>query len=167
MTAVLATFHTTLLVLVVLTLVYFLGDLGDGLDDLNTFVGLGLFAYLWVLVWFATAGALDRLRWPEQASYAATVEAAMYGGGQVGAALVVMTAALAAGAFVVGGVATLDTDLFFAVLFVVPIAAIGGLVAFSVGAIVGIAFGALDSLLVSLSGRVLDSASPPQLNADS
>jgi hypothetical protein len=44
--AALETFHTTLFIVVVLALIYAFGDLGDALDGLNTFAGLGLCSYL-------------------------------------------------------------------------------------------------------------------------
>lgn len=162
----LATFHASTLVLVVLGIVYFFGDLGQTLDDLNTLTGLGAFAYLWVITWVATSGALRRLGWPERASYTETSEAATYWGGVTGATIVLVAVAAAVLVFATFGVVTLDGIALLSVLIVIPFGIIAGAVAFGVGAVIGLMIGVLDYLLLRLSELVLDSVSPSELRAD-
>jgi hypothetical protein len=156
----LATLHTSLLVLVVLTVIYLAGELGSGLDGLNTFAGLGLFAYLLAITWVATAGALRRIGWPDSATYGASIEAAMYWGGGAGAAfLIVGLGALAVG-LVGASVVELDPGILIGVALLIPVGAIGGAVAAAVGGLVGILLGFVDYALRWLSELALDSLSP-------
>jgi hypothetical protein len=57
----LATFHTTVFVLVVVLFAYSGGGLGGALGGLNTFAGLGLFVALWATTYVTTARALRGL----------------------------------------------------------------------------------------------------------
>jgi hypothetical protein len=57
----LATFHTTVFVLVIVLFAYSGGGLGQALSGLNTFVGLGLFVALWATTYVTTSRALDGL----------------------------------------------------------------------------------------------------------
>ena len=57
----LATFHTTVFVLVIVLFAYSGGGLGGALGGLNTFAGLGLFVALWVTTYVTTARALRGL----------------------------------------------------------------------------------------------------------
>ena len=162
----LATFHTTLFVLIVLSLVYAFGDLGDELDDLNTFAGLGLFVYLWVIVWITTAGALRRMGWPETAGFEATTDAAFRWGAVTGAAILLV----AGGALIVGAATysalVLDVDGLLAAMIFIPFVLIGGAFALAFGAVFGGLFGLVDYVLLRLSESVLDSVSPSDVRAD-
>jgi hypothetical protein len=57
----LATFHTTVFVLVIVLFAYSGGGLGGALGGLNTFAGLGLFVALWGTTYVTTARALRGL----------------------------------------------------------------------------------------------------------
>src|SRR5205814_1569323 len=57
----LATFHTTVFVLVIVLFAYSGGGLGGALGGLNTFAGLGLFAALWATTYVTTSRALKGL----------------------------------------------------------------------------------------------------------
>jgi hypothetical protein len=57
----LATFHTTVFVLVIVLFAYAGGGLGGALGGLNTFAGLGLFVALWATTYVTTARALRGL----------------------------------------------------------------------------------------------------------
>jgi hypothetical protein len=57
----LATFHTTVFVLVIVLFAYSGGGLGGALGGLNTFAGLGLFVALWATTYLTTARALRGL----------------------------------------------------------------------------------------------------------
>jgi len=57
----LATFHTTVFVLVIVLFAYSGGGLGGALGGLNTFAGLGLFLALWATTYVTTARALRGL----------------------------------------------------------------------------------------------------------
>ena len=57
----LATFHTTVFVLVIVLFAYSGGGLGGALGGLNTFAGLGLFVALWATTYVTTSRALKGL----------------------------------------------------------------------------------------------------------
>jgi hypothetical protein len=57
----LATFHTTVFVLVIVLFAYSGGGLGGALGGLNTFAGLGLFVVLWATTYVTTSRALRGL----------------------------------------------------------------------------------------------------------
>jgi hypothetical protein len=57
----LATFHSTVFVLVIVLFAYSGGGLGGALGGLNTFAGLGLFVALWATTYVTTARALRGL----------------------------------------------------------------------------------------------------------
>jgi hypothetical protein len=157
----LATLHTTLLVLVVLGLVYAFGDLGGALDGLSTFAGLGLFVYLWAIVWVTTAGALRRLEWPRAAGFEATADAALRWGAVTGAASLLVAASAIVGGATVYGILTLDHIVLLSTAIFVPFAIIGGVFALAFGAFFGAIFGLVDYVLfviadAAVSGRPSD-----------
>ena len=153
--AVLASFHSSMLVLVAIALLYLLGDLGEALADLNSLVGLGLFAYLWTVTWVTSAGALRRLRWPVHPTAGATLAASMLWGGLTGVGVLVAPVLFATAAFVVVGVATLDAGVVAAALLVPVAGVIAALFAFAIGAWIGSIFGLLDYLLLLAARSVI------------
>lgn len=155
-----------MLVLVIVVLIYFFGDLGETLDDLNTLLGLGLFAYLWAIAWVATSGALRRLGWPDAAGLADTTEASVPWGGFAGAAVVIFPSVV--GAFVLAGygVLTLNGEALLRALIIVPFGIVAGAVAFGVGGLIGLTLGVLDYALVRASEAVLDAVSPSEVGRD-
>ena len=74
----LSAFQTAGLVLILVSLFYRFGDLGETLDNLNTAVGLGLYLVLWVTNWWATGKAVDGL---DLANPDRSVRAALLGRG--------------------------------------------------------------------------------------
>jgi hypothetical protein len=157
-TVALASFHTSLLVLVIVLLAYLGGGLGDALADLNTVVGLGLFVYLWVITWVTSAGALRRLGWPRHFGIERVMEAGAIWGGFTGATSVAVPGTIAVVAAFVVGVATLNGNTLFAALLFVPFTVIGSLLAFAVGAVLGLAFGLIDTLLFAASRPAAEAA---------
>ncbi|MDA0353533.1 MAG: hypothetical protein O3A10_15190 [Chloroflexi bacterium] len=156
----LATFHTTLLVLVVLGLVYFGGGLGDALDGLNTVAGLWLFVYLWLITWVTTAEALRRIGWPSLVRRHDILPQSMLWGGVSGVATVAVAAPIGMIAVLVIGVAKQDTDALGLAIFLPIGAAISSPFAFAVGAFVGMFVGLTDSLLVAVSAAIIRVRSP-------
>jgi hypothetical protein len=156
-TVALATFHSSMLVLVlvVLGLVYLFGDLGKELDGLNTFAGLGLFAYLWVITWFTTAEALRRLGWPELVRHYDILPQSMLWGGVTGVATIVVAVPFGMVAAVLYGVTTADSDVAGFVIFLPIIAAIASPFAFAVGAFVGMWIGLVDYVLLVVTNSVI------------
>jgi hypothetical protein len=59
----LAAFHAALLLTAVIALLYSRGGLGSLLGSLNTALGLGLYALLWLTTWWTTRRALAGLPW--------------------------------------------------------------------------------------------------------
>lgn len=154
-TVALATFHTALLVLVVLGLVYFDGGLGDALDDLNTVVGLSLFVYLWLITWMTTAEALRRIGWPSLVRRGDILPQSMLWGGWSGVATVAGTVPIAIILSPIVALATGDADTAAIAVFALPVAAIASPFAFAVGASVGLFIGLIDYLLLSISDATI------------
>ncbi len=152
-----------MLVLVIVVLIYFFGDLGETLDDLNTLLGLGLFAYLWAVIWVTTSGALRRLGWPNAAGLAEAIEAAVPWGGFAGAAIVIVPSFGGALVLAAYGVLTLDGEALLRALIIVPFGIVAGAVAFGVGGLIGLTLGVLDYALVRASEAVLDAVSPSEV----
>jgi hypothetical protein len=157
-TVALASFHTSLLVLVIVLLAYLGGGLGEALADLNTVVGLGLFVYLWAITWVTSAGALRRLGWPRHVGIEGVMEAGAIWGGFTGAAFFAVPGTIVVVVLLVVGVATLDGNTLFAALLFAPFAVIGSLLAFAVGAVLGLAFGLIDTLLFAASRPLAEGA---------
>ena len=159
-TVALATFHSSMLVLVILGLLYLFGNLGKELDGLNTFAGLGLFAYLWVITWFTTAEALRRLGWPELVRRHDIVAQSMLWGGVTGVATIVVAVPFGMVAAVVYSVTTADSDVGGVVIFLPIIAAIASPFAFAVGAFIGLWVGLVDYVLLAVTNSVIRVRSP-------
>jgi hypothetical protein len=133
-----ATFHAAVLVLLAMWFVHLSGGLGDLLGGLNTAVGLGLYALLWAIVWWATGQAFDEAA-PDSSSPRERAWAGFRYGAVTGMGFLLV---ILAGAFVV--VAVTGGGL----LPVVIIGVVGGLVALLVGGLIGAAFAMLDAPLV-------------------
>jgi hypothetical protein len=163
-TVALATFHTSLLVLVVLGLVYFDGGLGDALDDLNTVVGLGLFVDLWLITWMTTAEALRRIGWPSLVRRADLLPQSMVWGGWTGVATVVGAVPIAIIVAPIYALVSGDADTVGVAVIAVPAAAIASPFAFAVGAFIGMLIGVTDYLLLSISDATIR-VRPPKVDA--
>lgn len=139
---VLGTFHTTVFGLALILLLYLRGGFGAALGSLSTLSGLALFVALWATTLFTTRRALEGLNWLEDdsAQMAVFFRRALRWGGVNG---MLFLAALGA-ILLLSALATAPGSITPALIFFVFIAAIGLVVSYVVGAIVGVALGALD-----------------------
>ncbi|WP_224333721.1 hypothetical protein [Haloprofundus halobius] len=141
----LATFHVTVLVVVLVVALHLAGPLGEFLSGLNTAIGLGVFAYLWALTWWTNRRALgDAWRGDGFDPRAAATRATLWGG-VTGVLFLLAPFALFLVLLVAQGAS---------VLAVLAIGLLGALVAALVGAVIGGAFGVVDVVLF----RVVDAA---------
>jgi hypothetical protein len=159
----LATFHTTAFVVVLTTLLHLAGGLSPGLRSLNTLVGLALFGVLWLSTWWTTRKLVRGARWhwssgetPHPSQPASSTDGgSLLGwlglgtlwGGVNGVLFVVVT-------FIVLALAELPAQgpgLLLAVgMVVVPV-----VVAFVVGAAVGLLFATIDLALVEVAAWIV------------
>jgi hypothetical protein len=139
---VLGTFHTSVFGLALLLLLYPRGRFGDTLAGLSTLTGLAIFLALWATTLFTTQRALAGLNWlaDEPAQMAVFFRRAFRWGGVNG---MLFLAALGA-ILLLSALATAPGSITPALIFFVFIGAIGLVVSYVVGAIVGVTFGALD-----------------------
>lgn len=155
----LATFHTSLLVLLGVLLIYLVGDLGEALDGLNTIVGLLLFAYLWAINWITTAGALRSFSSLTKPPWWEVARGGLLWGGATGAAVIVILSTGVGVGSLVYGVVTADLDVVKGAYVYPFLGAAGSGPAFIVGAAIGFAFAAIDYIPLRLA--YLASAPPP------
>lgn len=141
----LATANTALFVLAIFLPAYTSGGLSDVLPTLNTAVGVGVFLYLWTLVYATTRWLFERIDPTANSARRLVVWAAAAG-------------AVDGIAFLVGvvlgfGIPTALTTS-FELLSVALIALVGTPVAAAVGALVGITATVVNLGLFRLAGRV-------------
>jgi hypothetical protein len=141
----LATFHTASFVAAVVIGVHVKGSLGGALGLLNTSVGVAAFLALWAITWCATRKGLygmdPRI---EDASLPTIVASTTVAGGWNGVGIFALILSLSVVSILAGnraGGLALIPALFFVVV-------IGSLLAFTIGAVVGFAYGVLDALLL-------------------
>jgi hypothetical protein len=156
---VLGTFHTAALGIALLLLLYPRGSFGAALAGLSTLSGLAIFLALWATTLFTTRRALAGLKWLEDdsADMAVFFRRALRWGGVNG---VMFLAAL--------GVIVLATALLTAppsitspaLAFITIVAAIGTVVSYVVGALVGVALGAVDIACLRVARRFIRSSPP-------
>lgn len=151
----LASFHTALLVTLLLAGLYATGAVGELLGGLDTVVGLGIYGYLWALTWWTNR------RWLEDVGLAlaelpseprVVVGAALRWGAVAGLLFLVGPLVVLVGLFVVDGG-------FGALPFVVLTGLVGALLAAAVGALVGGVFATLDLALLRVSTALVPAAS--------
>jgi hypothetical protein len=148
----LATFHTVSFMLSLVIGVHLSGSLVPVLKQLDTRTGFGFVLILWAITWFATRAGLRRMRVRVQDASVATVVSSMtIAGGWNGVGIWV---ALIAGYAIVALVSHESPRLPF--LFLASV--LGGLLAFTVGATVGLVYGITDALLVRLSAGLFSIA---------
>jgi hypothetical protein len=156
----LSAFQTAGLVLVLVTLIYVSGDLGETLDGLNTGVGLGLYGVLWATNWWATRRAiegLDLIDPTRPVTGGALIGRGLLWGGVNGVLFLVvllvpllLIVATSEDATVLGMFAILAYLVF-----------IGGIASFIVGSVIGLAFASIEWTLLKIAhalGRVADDA---------
>lgn len=145
----LGTFNSAALALVLLLLLYPRGRFGDTLAGLSTLTGLALYVALWATTVYATHRALhgiDLLGDPRAGD--AFFGRALRWGGFTGVAFLLEAGLIQIVSLALGGEPPLA-----ALLFLIPFGVIGSLVAFVVGALVGVTLGAVDLAGVRLSRR--------------
>lgn len=137
----LATFHTTLFVLVPLILLHWVDVLGDLLEGLSTTVGLVLYTLLWVTTWWTSRRLLVTTPFVRTERWALS-KASVKWGGVTGSCVFLELVVVAVGLVALEGhLGVPDLASVLPILFVL---AFGTLVAFVVGALVGVIQVALD-----------------------
>ena len=141
----LATFHTVSFVAAVVVAEHVSGSLAGALGRLNTALGVAAFLALWAITWFATSKGLYGME-PrvEDASLLTIVESTIVAGGWNGVGIFALILSLSVASILAGngsGGPALIPVLFF-------VAVIGSLLAFTIGAVVGLVYGLIDALLL-------------------
>jgi hypothetical protein len=139
---VLGSFHTSVFGLALLLVLYPRGGFGATLGSLSTLSGLAIFLALWTTTLFTTRRALTGLNWldDDPAQMAVFFRRAFRWGGVNG---MLFLAALGA-ILLLSALVTAPGSIMPALIFFVFIAAVGLVVSYVVGAIVGVTLGALD-----------------------
>lgn len=164
----LATFHTALLVLLGVLLLYRASELREALDGLNTLIGLLLFAYLWSINWITTAGALRSFSSLTAPPWWEVSRAGLIWGGATGVASLAIPVVLFIPATLLWALLTLSTAPLTEIYGVSILGAFGAGPSFIVGAAIGFAFAALDYLLLRLANLASTSPAPaPSTNGTS
>lgn len=150
-----ATFHATAFVLIGFLIAYRGGGLGQTLQGLNTAVGLGLFIALWATTYIATRNALRGIDVSSGTRIDADAligSAARWGGLNGVMFLLVLVLGLFVANLRIQAENVMQTVLFaFAALFPASV------VAFVVGALVGVVFAGVDLILLGVAARILRS----------
>jgi hypothetical protein len=153
-----ATFHAVLFLTVLLLFLYLGGSLGQFLSALNTLVGLGLFAALWLTTWYTTREGWRRLQWDisRTPNYARMLGLGMIWGGVNGTMFLGVLDLLFIGGLVLSALQSQAGrpigealyDLGAGPLFAV---CVGTPVAFVVGAAAGLLLAGIDALMVAIA----------------
>jgi hypothetical protein len=146
----LAAFRTTSFMIGVIMSLHVRGSLAGSLRRLDTTTGFGLFLVVWATTWFATRRGLRELERVDTASSAATVMSTIVAGAWNG--LYVF------GALVLGFLAASIITQGPGAVPVIPVFAIGsvigGTVAFTIGAIVGLFYGMIELFVSRVCSRL-------------
>jgi hypothetical protein len=139
----LATFHTTVFVLVIVLFAYSGGGLGGALGGLNTFAGLGLFVALWATTYVTTARALRGLDLigsaRDRGGYGR--RAFRWGAANGMSFLAILGIVALAAAVANTRPGQVGSGILLPTLFIAPIALV---VSAAVGGVVGVIFGIID-----------------------
>jgi hypothetical protein len=155
----LGTFHTSVFGLALILLLYPRGGFGAVLGSLNTLSGLAIFLALWATTLFTTRRALMGLNWldDDPAQMAVFFRRALRWGAVNGMLfLAALGVILLANALVTSGASVVSPAL----IFFVFIAAVGLVVSYVVGALVGVTLGALDIAALRVARAFLRSVNP-------
>ena len=148
----LGTFNSAALTLALLLLLYPRGRFGDTLAGLSTLTGLALYIALWATTVYAMHQALRGIDLLDDARAGDRFFGrALRWGGFTGIAFLFELALIIVGTSVLGG-----TFLIQQLLVLIPFGVIASLVAFVVGALVGVTLGAFDLAGVRLSRRLVE-----------
>lgn len=155
----LATFHVTVVLTTVLVVTHAYGVVGDLLASLDPVIGIALFVLLWATTWVTTRRALDEgLLSGEAATGTVAIEGGLWGGVDGAAFFLALAAAFLA--IVLGTnwrALHLDPELLFQSVLVVSVVLIGCGVAFIVGALLGVLLAIVDTGLLLVARRVVES----------
>jgi hypothetical protein len=147
----LATFHTTVFVLVIVLFAYSGGGLGGALGGLNTFAGLGLFVALWATTYVTTARALRGLDLigsaRDRGGYGR--RAFRWGAANGMSFLAILGIVALAAAVANTRPGQVGSGILLPALFIAPIALV---VSAAVGGVVGVIFGIIDLGLFAVAG---------------
>jgi hypothetical protein len=153
---VLGSFHTSVFGIALLLLLYPRGGFGATLGSLNTLSGLAIFLALWATTLFTTRRALEGLKWldDDPAQMAIFFRRALRWGAVNGMLfLAALGAILLASALATARGPIPSAALTFFVLF----GAIGVVVSYVVGALVGVTLGAVDIAALRIARAVIHS----------
>lgn len=154
----LASFHTGLLVAVLVTALHLDGPIGDLLAGLSTTVGLVLYLGLWATTWWTNRRWLRALADPEIDS--STVLTGMKWGGVNGVCFFWVLVVVNVAQFInLENLAALEVGV--AALFVFA-GLVGSILALGIGGIVGSLFAILDLALVRVAARIVPETSPTE-----
>jgi hypothetical protein len=155
----LATFHTTVFVLVIVLFAYSGGGLGGALGGLNTFAGLGLFVALWATTYVTTARALRDLDLigsaRDRGGYGR--RAFRWGAANGVSFLAILGIVAIAAAVANTRPGQVGSGILLPALFIAPIALV---VSAAVGGAVGVIFGIIDLGLFAVAGLTTPDPEP-------
>jgi hypothetical protein len=158
----LATFRAATFVIVVATAAHLNGSLKPALGALDTRLGVAAFTMLWTLTWYVTRASVRRWGTPfESASPAKQFMTAVVAGGFNGAAVYFLIVSERLFETLPNHAMSLDglTRVIALSLFRLP-------VSFSVGMVVGVAYGLFEVLIVGIGSMLFDwIVTPTQDNA--
>jgi len=144
----LATFHTSLFVLLIIFFLYSRDALGPALAGLNTLLGLALFVALWATTYLTTCHALEGLDLLDEGDRRLFARRAFRWGAANGMAFLAVL-----GLVLVASAVFISPSGLLPVLFVAPFALVISAV---VGALVGVTFSAIDLVLLALARALAD-----------
>ena len=143
----LAAYHTGLFVLVPVTLVHWVGALGDLLGGLSTLVGLVLYLALWATTWWTNRRLLATTPLGRAERRAVLTGSVKWGGVTGGCFFLELVGVAVAQVGLAGGLGVPDPA---SIPPLVALLALGTLVAFVVGGLVGVVQATLDLAAVHL-----------------
>ncbi|WP_162224216.1 hypothetical protein [Halorussus salinus] len=160
----LASFHTAALTALLVGALYLSGALGDLLGGLDTLVGLGLYLGLWATTWwttrraFAAIGAAGR---DGPVSRSVLVGTGGKWAGVDGVLFLWLLVGVVVASSVSVGSATVE-----GALYLLAFVGVATLLAFAVGAVVGLLFAALDLAAFRIAGSLTASARRERRDSD-
>ena len=155
----LATFHTTVFVLVIVLFAYSGGGLGGALGGLNTIAGLGLFVALWATTYVTTSRALKGLDLigsaRDRGGYGR--RAFRWGAANGMSFLAILGSVAIVAAILNTRPEQVGSGILLPALFIAPIALV---VSAGFGGAVGVTFGIIDLGLFALAGLTTPDPEP-------
>ena len=153
----LATFHTTLLVVILVAALHVFGPLGELLGGLSTVVGFALFLLLWASTWWTTRRTLSAVSSDETAAFGVVATGGAWGGVDGVCFLWAIVAVNLVPRVGLGDLAKVEADT---VAFFAVAAVVASLLAFLVGAAVGALFAAIDALAFRAAAKLSPKSDP-------